>query len=69
MSYSVLNLSCVLTSGVDGQQHEVERVGVQQCQRHPGPSQQPLEARYTDVQQVGSTARDHLRLVSSLETC
>ena len=30
----------------------MERLGIQQCQRYPSSSQQPLEARYPDVQQV-----------------
>ena len=48
---------------MDGQQHEVEYIGVQQCERYPSSSEQPLEARYPDVQQVSQ------KLVGSQEPC
>ena len=54
------NINLSLTSGMDGQQHEVECIWVQQCQRYPSSSQQPLEARYPDVQQVSQSTGDFL---------
>ena len=42
---------------MDGQQHEVECIWVQQCERYPSSSQQPLEARYPHVQQVSHNTR------------
>ena len=53
---------------MDGQQHEVEYIGVQQCERYPSSSKQPLEARYPDVQQVLQNTFCLLKLFLSQET-
>ena len=54
---------------MDGQQHEVEYIGVQQCERYPSSSEQPLEARYPDVQQVSQNNFLLRKLFWPQETC
>ena len=40
---------------MDGLEHEVEHLGVQQRQGYQSAARQPLEAGYTHVQQVRKT--------------
>ena len=49
------NIQCNCCTGMDGQQHAVGRGRIRRSERHPGPSLQPLEARYPHVQQVLSS--------------